>query len=172
MLRQRPASGQQRRSVAAGINHQVRSAPRCPTCLAAPRPFAHRRRPLRCHGSQYRQAVLQRFYRLDRSRSTPGIGLGLSLVGAVAGLHNATLALENKNRGCAVYSCSRRGLDGEIAPTTQSRAAVDCGLIRPIDAQRTGRGTFRRGWSQGAGRREGGTWRVHHPPASEREISR
>ena len=48
---------------------------------------------------QYRQAVLQRFYRLDRSRSTPGSGLGLSLVSAVAGLHDATLALEDNNPG-------------------------------------------------------------------------
>jgi signal transduction histidine kinase len=48
---------------------------------------------------QYRQAVLQRFYRLDRSRSTPGSGLGLSLVSAVAGLHDATLALEDNEPG-------------------------------------------------------------------------
>jgi signal transduction histidine kinase len=48
---------------------------------------------------QYRQAVLQRFYRLDRSRSTPGSGLGLSLVSAVAGLHDATLALEDNDPG-------------------------------------------------------------------------
>jgi signal transduction histidine kinase len=49
--------------------------------------------------AQYRQAVLQRFYRLDRSRSTPGSGLGLSLVSAVASLHDATLALEDNEPG-------------------------------------------------------------------------
>jgi signal transduction histidine kinase len=48
---------------------------------------------------QYRQAVLQRFYRLDRSRTTPGSGLGLSLVSAVASLHNATLALADNEPG-------------------------------------------------------------------------
>ena len=48
---------------------------------------------------QYRQAVLQRFYRLDRSRSTPGSGLGLSLVSAVSGLHEATLTLEDNDPG-------------------------------------------------------------------------
>jgi signal transduction histidine kinase len=48
---------------------------------------------------QYRQAVLQRFYRLDRSRSTPGSGLGLSLVSAVASLHDAALSLEDNDPG-------------------------------------------------------------------------
>jgi signal transduction histidine kinase len=59
---------------------------------------------------QYRQAVLQRFYRLDRSRSTPGSGLGLSLVNAVAGLHDATLVLEDHEPGlcCVVVFPTRR----------------------------------------------------------------
>jgi signal transduction histidine kinase len=48
---------------------------------------------------QYRQAVLQRFYRLDKSRSTPGSGLGLSLVRAVASLHDAALSLEDNDPG-------------------------------------------------------------------------
>jgi signal transduction histidine kinase len=48
---------------------------------------------------QYRQAVLQRFYRLDRSRTTPGSGLGLSLVSAVASLHNTTLVLADNEPG-------------------------------------------------------------------------
>jgi signal transduction histidine kinase len=37
------------------------------------------------------QHVLKRFYRLERSRSTPGNGLGLSLVAAVARLHSARI---------------------------------------------------------------------------------
>jgi signal transduction histidine kinase len=59
---------------------------------------------------QYREAVLQRFYRLDRSRSTPGSGLGLSLVSAVAGLHDATLALDDNNPGlrCVLVFPTRR----------------------------------------------------------------
>jgi signal transduction histidine kinase len=36
---------------------------------------------------------------LDRSRSTPGSGLGLSLVSAVAGLHDATLELQDNAPG-------------------------------------------------------------------------
>jgi signal transduction histidine kinase len=40
-----------------------------------------------------RDAVFDRFVRLEPSRSTPGNGLGLSLVRAVARLHNGTVAL-------------------------------------------------------------------------------
>lgn len=46
--------------------------------------------------------VLQRLYRLDRSRNTPGNGLGLSLVDAVAHLHGATLALSDNAPGLCV----------------------------------------------------------------------
>lgn len=40
-----------------------------------------------------RDAVLRRFVRLDRSRGTPGTGLGLALVEAAAKAHQATVAL-------------------------------------------------------------------------------
>ncbi len=43
--------------------------------------------------------LTRRFYRGERSRSTPGNGLGLSLVAAVAELHTARLALENTAPG-------------------------------------------------------------------------
>jgi signal transduction histidine kinase len=42
-----------------------------------------------------RENVLRRFYRLDQSRGTPGSGLGLSLVAAVARLHGARLTLSD-----------------------------------------------------------------------------
>lgn len=48
------------------------------------------------------EKVLERFFRLDASRSTPGSGLGLSLVAAVARLHNATLLLEDNKPGLKV----------------------------------------------------------------------
>lgn len=41
----------------------------------------------------------ERFFRVDESRNTPGTGLGLSLVEAVAGLHHGTLALEDNKPG-------------------------------------------------------------------------
>ena len=46
-----------------------------------------------------RDKVGQRFYRLESSRSTPGSGLGLSLVKAVARLHRAELVLEDNSPG-------------------------------------------------------------------------
>ena len=53
--------------------------------------------------AEAREKVLQRLYRLDRSRHTPGNGLGLSLVDAVAKLHGAELELRDNAPGlCAV----------------------------------------------------------------------
>ncbi len=43
--------------------------------------------------------VLERFYRADASRGTPGVGLGLSLVAAVAKLHGGALALTDNRPG-------------------------------------------------------------------------
>ena len=52
--------------------------------------------------AEERARVLERFYRLDRSRSTPGSGLGLSLVAAVAKLHGARISLEDNEPGLRV----------------------------------------------------------------------
>jgi signal transduction histidine kinase len=49
-----------------------------------------------------REAVFNRFVRLEPSRSTPGNGLGLSLVRAVAHRHNATVALADNRPGLKV----------------------------------------------------------------------
>ncbi len=49
-----------------------------------------------------RSAVFQRFYRVDASRTTPGSGLGLSLVAAVLDLHRFNIRLEANNPGCRV----------------------------------------------------------------------
>jgi signal transduction histidine kinase len=43
--------------------------------------------------------VTQRFYRGDASRGTPGVGLGLSLVQAVAKLHGAQVDLRDNSPG-------------------------------------------------------------------------
>jgi signal transduction histidine kinase len=43
--------------------------------------------------------VFRRFYRLTSSRSTPGYGLGLALVAAIANLHNARIALGDNHPG-------------------------------------------------------------------------
>ncbi len=49
-----------------------------------------------------REKVLDRFYRLDRSRTTKGSGLGLALVKAIAALHGLSLALKDNAPGLAV----------------------------------------------------------------------
>jgi signal transduction histidine kinase len=51
-------------------------------------------------------AVLQRFYRGERDRLTPGSGLGLSIVSAIARLHGFSLRLEDAHPGLrAVIEC-------------------------------------------------------------------
>jgi signal transduction histidine kinase len=46
-----------------------------------------------------RDRVFRPFYRLDESRSTPGSGLGLALVDAIARLHGATISLSDAGPG-------------------------------------------------------------------------
>lgn len=47
--------------------------------------------------------VFQRLYRLDKSRTTPGNGLGLSLVKAIAELHGAKVELADNRPGLRVH---------------------------------------------------------------------
>ena len=49
-----------------------------------------------------RNNVFRRFYRLERSRTTPGSGLGLSLVAAVAELHGIELLLDDNAPGLRI----------------------------------------------------------------------
>jgi len=44
-------------------------------------------------GEGEREAVLRRFYRSDKMRNTPGVGLGLSLVAAIVKLHGFRLTV-------------------------------------------------------------------------------
>jgi signal transduction histidine kinase len=48
---------------------------------------------------EQRERVFDRFVRLEASRSTPGQGLGLSLVRAVARLHGGGIRLEDNKPG-------------------------------------------------------------------------
>ena len=49
-----------------------------------------------------RERVFRRLYRLEKSRSTRGSGLGLSLVAAIAALHNAKVSLADNDPGLIV----------------------------------------------------------------------
>jgi signal transduction histidine kinase len=52
--------------------------------------------------AELREKVLQRFYRIEGSRSTPGNGLGLSLAQAIARLHDSELVLGEHASGLSV----------------------------------------------------------------------
>ena len=54
--------------------------------------------------AEERDKVLRRLYRLDRSRSTPGNGLGLSLVDAIVKLHGGSLELLDNAPGLRVVA--------------------------------------------------------------------
>jgi signal transduction histidine kinase len=52
-------------------------------------------------GESEMDAVLRRFYRSDKNRNTPGVGLGLNLVAAITKLHGFRLAI-SAGPGCVV----------------------------------------------------------------------
>jgi signal transduction histidine kinase len=52
--------------------------------------------------AEARQKVFRRLFRLEASRTTPGSGLGLSLVAAVAGVHGVAVSLEDNHPGLRV----------------------------------------------------------------------
>jgi signal transduction histidine kinase len=49
-----------------------------------------------------RTRVFERFFRGDESRSSPGSGLGLNIVGAVAKLHGFAVRLDGNRPGCRI----------------------------------------------------------------------
>ena len=71
------------------------------------------------------QKVFQRFFRLDASRMTPGSGLGLSLVAAVAQLHEIRLALSDNRPGLAVTLDFAEAAEpmSAVKPGTEGRRA-------------------------------------------------
>jgi signal transduction histidine kinase len=66
--------------------------------------------------------VFKRFYRLERSRSMPGNGLGLSLVAAVTRLHGASIRLIDNAPGLRVEL--RFPFTDSISETTYRRSAA------------------------------------------------
>ena len=62
-----------------------------------------------------RERAVERFVRLEASRTQPGSGLGLSLASAVATLHGGELRLSDNNPGlCATLVLPRRGPDQKL----------------------------------------------------------
>ena len=54
---------------------------------------------------QEREVVLRRFYRSEKTRSTPGVGLGLNLVAAIAKLHGFRLLIHSGPGGRVEIIC-------------------------------------------------------------------
>jgi len=52
--------------------------------------------------AEFRHKVFEKFFRLEQSRNTKGNGLGLSLVAAIARIHNISITLEDNNPGLRV----------------------------------------------------------------------
>src|SRR5882724_5480900 len=75
-------------------------------------------------GEQEREAVLRRFYRSDKIRNTPGVGLGLNLVAAIVKLHGFRLAI-HPGPGCRVeIICpDREGAKQPARSTTEQTAS-------------------------------------------------
>jgi signal transduction histidine kinase len=66
--------------------------------------------------------AVERFYRGDASRCTPGVGLGLSVVDAVARLHGSILKLEDNQpglRACIVLNPSNIAVSRPLRSTTE-----------------------------------------------------
>jgi len=61
-----------------------------------------------------RKSVLQRFYRADEARNVPGSGLGLSLVDAIARLHDFGFVIDESAEGGtrARLLCWRKHIPG------------------------------------------------------------
>lgn len=77
--------------------------------------------------AQEREAVLRRFYRSDKMRNTPGVGLGLSLVAAIVKLHGFRLVI-GPEPGGRIEILARTGRAGKAAtrgPRTLQRADAD-----------------------------------------------
>jgi signal transduction histidine kinase len=72
---------------------------------------------------ELRERAKERFVRLDAQRSTPGSGLGLSLVEAVARLHDAKLELGDNAPGLRVTLTFRTAPPAEAREPRQAVAA-------------------------------------------------
>ena len=123
-----------------------------------------------------RERLFDRFYRLERSRSTPGSGLGLALVAAVARLHGASVSLADAGPGPGRAGRLPRLARGRNIGVSQCGGKLPVSLDR-LKAVRRGRRPDREavrrdrracggcsvaGARRGAGRR----WRLQDRPSA------
>jgi signal transduction histidine kinase len=80
--------------------------------------------------------VVQRFYRGDASRGTPGVGLGLSLVQAVAKLHGNSLVLSDQKPGLRAAVTLPLDATNLVAPAAPPQTAVAGTLVPAVTCVR------------------------------------
>ena len=81
-----------------------------------------------------RARAVERFVRLEQSRSQPGSGLGLSLANAVARLHGGELRLEDNAPGLRSVLALPRGVSAAPAIRSRRPAKGDSGLPSLVEA--------------------------------------
>ncbi len=74
--------------------------------------------------AESRDRVFDRFVRLEASRTTPGNGLGLSLVAAIARLHNIQIALEDAGPGLRVVLSFPRSVPDQAEVSSRAPLPV------------------------------------------------
>ncbi|MDQ8731725.1 ATP-binding protein [Bradyrhizobium daqingense] len=97
---------------------------------------------------QEREAVLRRFYRSDKIRNTPGVGLGLSLVAAIVKLHGFRLIIGPAPGGrVEILACTARESAARRMPISDvgsgkrevdvmaTRDALDAGTCRMSETE-------------------------------------
>ncbi|HEX3990682.1 MAG TPA: ATP-binding protein [Acetobacteraceae bacterium] len=81
--------------------------------------------------------VLRRFYRAESSRNTPGSGLGLALVAAVARLHGMDLAISDARPGCRITIARHENAFGPAElPVRAAEFGPDNAAGRAVAARR------------------------------------
>ncbi len=74
--------------------------------------------------AEERDNVFRRLYRLERARSTPGSGLGLSLVAAIADLHGASIKLADNKPGLRISVSFPKETVPRTGPTGAKKSAA------------------------------------------------
>ena len=78
-----------------------------------------------------RAAVLERFYRLERSRTTSGTGLGLAIAAAIAARHGARLELLDAAPGLAVRLVFPQPQSAASQPAERRRSTPPTPVSKP-----------------------------------------
>jgi len=82
--------------------------------------------------SEAREKIFERFYRLETSRSSPGNGLGLSLVSAIINLHHGRIELSDNQPGLKLAITLPRA-----SRTTSARSATGNNVNQFTDKEKS-----------------------------------